>query len=58
MAHTLPEGGENGIVQLNLFGSQDRKLAEWLLGLDITSITPLEALTELNELKEYVRKNS
>ena len=58
LAHTLPEGDENDIVQLSLFGSQERKLAEWLLGLDISSMTPLEALTKLNELREYVRKNS
>ncbi|MBW2215818.1 MAG: DNA mismatch repair protein MutS [Deltaproteobacteria bacterium] len=57
LAHTLPEEGENDIVQLNLFGSKDRKLTDWLLGLDISSMTPLEALTELNELREYVRKN-
>jgi DNA mismatch repair protein MutS len=56
LAHTLPEEGENDIVQLNLFGSKDRMLTDWLLGLDISSMTPLEALTELNELREYVRK--
>jgi len=44
------------MVQLNLFGSQDRKLIDRLLGLDISSMTPLEALTEINELREYVRK--
>ena len=46
------------IFKLNLFGSKERKLTDWLRGLDISSMTPLEALTELNELREYVRKNS
>ncbi len=58
LAHTFSERKENDIVQLSLFGSQDRKLIDRLLGLDISSMTPLEALTELNELREYVRKNS
>ncbi len=58
LAHTFSGLIEDDMVQLNLFGSQDRKLIDWILGLDIPSLTPLEALTELNELREYVRKNS
>jgi len=45
------------IVQLSLFMPQDQKLREWITGLDISSMTPLEALTELNQLKEYVASN-
>ncbi len=56
LSHTLPEKEKDDIIQLSLFGSQDQKLRDWILGLDISSMTPLEALTELNELKEYVRK--
>jgi len=41
-------------VQLNLFGSQDHKLRQRLQGLDISTMTPLEALIELNKLKKYV----
>jgi hypothetical protein len=41
------------MVQLGLFGSQDRKLTEWIRGLDISSITPLEALNELDRLKKH-----
>jgi hypothetical protein len=37
---------------------QDQKLREWISGLDISSMTPLEALTELNQLKEYVGANT
>ncbi len=57
LAHSLPEEEEHGIVQLSLFGSTDSKLNDRILGLNISSMTPLEALTELNELREYVRKN-
>jgi DNA mismatch repair protein MutS len=46
------------IVQLSLFMHQDQKLREWISGLDISSMTPLEALTELNQLKEYVGANT
>jgi hypothetical protein len=46
------------IVQLSLFMPQDQKLREWISGLDISSMTPLEALTELNQLKEYVGANT
>jgi DNA mismatch repair protein MutS len=58
LAHTMPEEGEDDIVQLSLFRSQDRKLIDWICGLDISSMTPLEALTELNQLREYVRSNT
>ena len=40
--------------QLNLFGSQDQPLMQWINGLDIKSMTPLESLNELNKLQEYV----
>ena len=58
LAHTLPEKDENDIIQLSLFGSQDRKLLDRILGINISTMTPLDALTELNELREYVLKNS
>ncbi|MCP4682222.1 MAG: DNA mismatch repair protein MutS, partial [Desulfobacterales bacterium] len=53
LAHSVPKE-EDDVVQLNLFGSQDRKLRDLISELDISSITPLEALIELNKLKEYV----
>jgi len=58
LAHTFPEKDEDDVVQLSLFRSQDQKLIDWIRGLDISSMTPLEALTELNELREYVRSNA
>ncbi len=53
LAHGSPEDEESNMVQLGLFGSQDRKLTEWIRGLDISSITPLEALNELDRLKKH-----
>jgi DNA mismatch repair protein MutS len=42
------------MLQLNLFSAQDRRLKEWIRRLDISSLTPLNALLELNKIKEYV----
>jgi len=54
LAHSLSERHEAEFEQLSLFGSQDRRLREWIGGLDISSMTPLEALIQLNKLIEYV----
>jgi DNA mismatch repair protein MutS len=54
LAHTFPEKKQGDVVQLGLFGSQDRKLREWIRDMDISKMTPLEALVELNKLKEHV----
>jgi DNA mismatch repair protein MutS len=40
--------------QLSLFGAQDERLTKWIRGLDISSMTPLEALIELHKLKSTV----
>jgi DNA mismatch repair protein MutS len=40
--------------QLHLFGGQDHRLKEWIKKLDIPSMTPLEALIEINKLKSYL----
>ncbi|MGD9074377.1 MAG: DNA mismatch repair protein MutS, partial [Desulfobacteraceae bacterium] len=45
---------EEGRLQLNLFGLQDQRLQKWVRKLDISSMTPLEALIELNKIKEYL----
>jgi len=50
----LPGKHKDGMVQLSLFGSADQKLIDRILELKIPSMTPLEALIELNELREYV----
>jgi DNA mismatch repair protein MutS len=39
-------------LQLNLFGAQDQRLKKRIQQLDISSLTPLEALIELNKIKE------
>ncbi|MBU1904260.1 MAG: DNA mismatch repair protein MutS [Proteobacteria bacterium] len=58
LAHnTLPKGEERDMVQLDLFGSGDWKLKEWLRGLDIDAMTPLAALIELSKLKKTVNSN-
>ncbi len=54
LARAPSEKDKGEMVQLGLFGSQDGKLGEWIRGLDISSMTPLEALIKLNELKERI----
>ncbi|MCJ7593428.1 MAG: DNA mismatch repair protein MutS, partial [Desulfobacterales bacterium] len=54
MAHSKRAKGEEEITQLNLFGVPDQRLRRWVQDLDIPSMTPLEALIELNKLKEYL----
>jgi DNA mismatch repair protein MutS len=48
---------QDDMVQLNLFGIKEMRIKKWLQDIDISSITPLEALIELNKLKEYVDSN-
>ncbi len=55
LARNFRENTADTAVQLGLFGPRDQKLREWIKDLDITSMTPLEALVELNRLKEYVQ---
>jgi DNA mismatch repair protein MutS len=55
MARSRKRAEEDGRLQLSLFGAQDRHLRDWIQGLDITTTTPLEALMELNKLKEYLK---
>jgi DNA mismatch repair protein MutS len=54
LAHTFPEKKQGDVVQLGLFGSQDQKLRAWIRDMDISKMTPLDALVELNKLKEHV----
>jgi len=44
-------------AQLNLFNQEDSKLKEWIAGLEIEGMTPLDALVELSKLKEFVNTN-
>ena len=45
---------KGGMVQLDLFGSLEPHLREWICGISVNSMTPIEALVELSKLKEYV----
>ena len=58
LAHTAAKNEnaahEKGMVQLDLFGSRDRELRKWIKDLNIDAMTPVEALMELNNLKEHV----
>ena len=46
-----------GMVQLDLFGFQDRELRKWIKDLDLDTMTPLEALMTLNDLKKRISSN-
>ena len=50
--HPVSETEEGNMVQLGLFEPQDRRLREWIKGLNVDGMTPVEALVTLNELKE------
>ncbi|MCP4668564.1 MAG: DNA mismatch repair protein MutS, partial [Deltaproteobacteria bacterium] len=53
LAHGPPEKDKGDVTQLSLFSSHDRRLKERIKKLDISTLTPLEALIELDKLKEY-----
>ena len=55
MARSDKSRQKNGNYQLNLFGGQDQRLRKWIQGLDIPTMAPLEALIELNKLKEELK---
>ncbi len=44
----------NESVQLSLFGNNEGRVIKWIKKLDISGITPLEALIELDKIKRYV----
>jgi DNA mismatch repair protein MutS len=54
VASTRRKKEKEEILQLHLFGVQDHRLKRWIQKLDISSMTPLEALIELNKLKSYL----
>jgi DNA mismatch repair protein MutS len=49
------ETGKNGPQQMALFGKKDHFFVEKLSKLDISKITPLEALNYLNELRDKAK---
>jgi DNA mismatch repair protein MutS len=54
VASTRRKREKEEIHQLHLFGVEDHHLKRWIQKLDISSMTPLEALIELNKLKIYL----
>jgi DNA mismatch repair protein MutS len=50
--------GKEETMQLSLFGAQDQRLKKWIENLDISSMSPLEALIEINKMKEYLSRQS
>jgi DNA mismatch repair protein MutS len=46
----------NGATQLQLFQAQDDRLSKELRMIDVENMTPIEALTKLNELKSKAEK--
>jgi len=54
LAQSIQKKPKTDAMQLNLFGVQDQRLKKWVEELDISAMTPLEALIELNKMKEYV----
>ncbi|MBW1804826.1 MAG: DNA mismatch repair protein MutS [Deltaproteobacteria bacterium] len=54
LAHSRLARGREDSAQLNLFGGQDRQLLRLIGDLDISSMTPLDALVELDKIKRYV----
>ncbi|MDQ1333433.1 MAG: mismatch repair protein MutS, partial [Thermodesulfobacteriota bacterium] len=52
--HRVSEPREGGMVQLALFGPKDWEMREWIRGLNLDAMTPVEALVTLNDLKERV----
>jgi DNA mismatch repair protein MutS len=56
MAHSHKTQQSDDLRQLSLFGAKEQKLKKWIQDLDISTMAPLEALIELNRLKEYLDK--
>lgn len=49
---------EKGSIQLSLFGGRDERLRDWIRNLDLPNMTPVEAMNELQDIKDYVSVNS
>ena len=58
MAMDRRERDKEETMQLSLFGAQDQRLKKWIQNLDISSMSPLEALIEINKMKEYLSRQS
>ncbi|SPD73452.1 DNA mismatch repair protein MutS [uncultured Desulfobacterium sp.] len=54
--HPLQQKHEGGMVQLNLFEPEEKRISDWISGLALETMTPIEALTELNNMQIFIRK--
>lgn len=54
LAQSRLKGNQEDGSQLNLFAGQDQRLSKWIEGLDLSSMTPLEALMELDKMKKHI----
>jgi len=58
MARSARKARERETAQLSLFRGRDDRLYAWIRGLDISSMTPIQALNELHRIQEYVSGNA
>ena len=58
MAMEQRERDKEETMQLSLFGAQDQRLKKWIQNLELSSMSPLEALIEINKMKEYLSRQS
>jgi DNA mismatch repair protein MutS len=54
LAHSESEMKAEESRQLSLFQQENHEIIDWIRKLDISLMSPLEALIELNRLREYV----
>ena len=57
---SMSKGGRKsvGVSQMSLFGGQDHRIRKWIHDLDVTAMTPLEALIELDRLKKHIQEDT
>lgn len=54
MAQMTSQKMDGPMKQLELFSTQEGALKQWIQGLNVDTMTPLDALLELNKLKAYI----
>lgn len=57
LARHLGDDNENTSPQLDFFAKQEQQIREAIKDLDLNSITPIQALNKLNELKKIINDN-
>ena len=54
LARHFDDGDQKKTPQLDFFAQQEKQIREKIEQLDINAMTPIQALTTLNELKKIV----